>query len=568
MFVRAISVLALLCALSIPAASQSPLDRFRRNIPKVNDSNKTVSDQSEYNSPARSEIDGVKTVLSNLRIRFKSQKWSDENYVRQIAEYIRKAETYIAQIREKDPKWNVTSYENELRPYKSAYSEKGAALAAKDSYIDQARRMVSATATFPNYKNKLQFSNKSDIENYHKAAKELDYPAGSAKLREGVSKFSDLASDDNIKYLLHEFPAEFSALANQFLSESNRFTELAYQAQTNNKVRAVEYAEISLLLTDIVALVTPDHANVVAAKKDAETAMNKIGGALAAASYTSDFHKSNAGKIVFFSSPPAIKQENAAKVSSAFKAGDHIYAMVYLKAALKDLASISSRDYLDGIEYKLFIDGTEVTGTDRFLAKLTWEQYKDPATTYLKLDIVPDPDVIDYPSPFQYDPVINFTRAFGRSSPRRHTIEIRFTAGSVAHATGSFEIETSNGQEKLLAIADSLHKEKISKVFLPKPKMVSDALQQSMAQALKSNRWNQEMLRVVITDSAWEIHRNAFGAIIFRSIGAAVAMKEPDGRCRYFTLSFKQAYQGGGYGRTEQHGVGNNYEMACANVNK
>ena len=78
----------------------------------------------------------------------------------------------------------------------------------------------------------------------------------------------------------------------------------------------------------------------------------------------------------------------------------------------------------------------------------------------------------------------------------------------------------------------------------------------------------QQMLRAVITDSQWTVHRNPLGVILYRSIGAAVAMKEPDGRCRYFRLSFKQQYRGGGYGQAEQHAVGDNFEMACANVSK
>ena len=87
--------------------------------------------------------------------------------------------------------------------------------------------------------------------------------------------------------------------------------------------------------------------------------------------------------------------------------------------------------------------------------------------------------------------------------------------------------------------------------------------------ALAANGWRQQVLRVVIVSPDWRIHRNAFGAIEFRSLNTVVALKEPDGRCRLFEISFKQPNQGGArYGRTEQYGVGWNKDVACANVGK
>jgi len=564
MFRKAATIFSLILLLSGFAYSQSPLDRIKRNIPKPRtNNNSTTSDYSQ--SPARSEIDGVRSILSNLRIRFKSQRWQDENWTREIGEYIRRADKYIVTIKEKDPGFNVSGFERDLQPYKSEYSSRGAALGAKDKYREMAREKNSHTNTFPQ---QVRISEQRDAESYFKAAQELDYPGTRKQLEEGVRQFPDLAEDSNVKDLLQQFPAEFQPLADGFISESNRFIELAYQTQSKNKTKAAEYAETATMLADLVLLIVPGHTQALAMKKDADAAMAKVGGALAASAYTSSFHKENAGKIVFFRTPTSIRQENPSAASTSFKSGENIYAILYLKGSMKELVSIPNRDHIRGLKYRVFIDGNEHQDFGGFPTGVTWEQYADPATTYLKLDVVPDPDAIDYPLPHPYTSPIKFARVFGQSSPRKHKIEIRLELNYKVAAEGSFELDGSAGHEKLLALADKLHQEMISKVFLPKPKMANAALQQSMMAALKSNGWKQQMLRAVITDSQWQIHRNALGAILFRSIGAAVAMKEPDGRCRFFTLSFKQQYQGGGYGRTEQYGVGDNFEMACANVNR
>ncbi len=85
-----------------------------------------------------------------------------------------------------------------------------------------------------------------------------------------------------------------------------------------------------------------------------------------------------------------------------------------------------------------------------------------------------------------------------------------------------------------------------------------------------SDHDNDKPLRAVITANEWTIHRNPIsGAIEYRTINAALATKRvSDGTCRIFYVSFKQMYNGGSYGKTQHHGVGDNEEIPCENVNK
>lgn len=153
MFKKSITIFSLTLLLAAFAYSQSPIDRLRRNIPKprTNDNSSSSSTADYSQSPARSEIDGVRSILSNLHIRFKSQRWNDENWTREIGEYLRRANKYIATIREKAPSFNVSGFERDLQPYKSEYSSRGASLGAKDNYRDLAREKKFITYRLPTH---------------------------------------------------------------------------------------------------------------------------------------------------------------------------------------------------------------------------------------------------------------------------------------------------------------------------------------------------------------------------------------------------------------------------------
>jgi hypothetical protein len=456
---------------------------------------------------------------------------------------------------------------------KSAETGKGStegtqALGSRDEYKTLAGHQRALAMNLMNDIERDSIAERRAVLRLQEMAQRLDYPNTKRKLEEGLTKYPDLAKEYSVKDFLQGIPVQFTKSANLLLVQSNAFIESAYQKQARNKQEAAELAESAVTFTDIVLSIQPDKGQAQALKKDAEAAVAKVGGAMAAATYTSSFHKTNAGKIVFFKSLPVVKQEEQSGVASAFKGTDNIYAIAYLKGSLKELVQYPSRELLAGVRYRLFIDGNEHVEYGGFPARVSWETYQDAGTTYLKLDLVPNPDQIDYASPYQYDPAIKYTKVLGQASPRRHRIELKLEAEDKILSAGAFEIDLSAGQDQLKLTAEALYKEKITKVFLPKSQMTNAALQQSMVQALKANGWMQEILRVVITAPDWKIHRTPLGAIDFRSLPAAVAMKEPDGRCRFFSLSFKQPYQGGRFGKTEQHGVGNNEEMACANVNK
>ena len=111
----------------------------------------------------------------------------------------------------------------------------------------------------------------------------------------------------------------------------------------------------------------------------------------------------------------------------------------------------------------------------------------------------------------------------------------------------------------------------LSNVYMPKAKMSNSSLINSMKTALQNEGWenDKKVQQVVITGSSWKIYKHPVnGKILYRSIPAAAAFKTNEGHCKYWNLTFKQTYQGSGYGATSVGGVGSIVDLACKNVFK
>ncbi len=395
-------------------------------------------------------------------------------------------------------------------------------------------------------------------------ARELDYPTTRKTVSDGVRRFPQTASSVNVTALLTTFPDRFrqSTGANA-VAEARRHLGMARSA--GNRIKAGDHADLAVALADVVLAVLPDDPGALEVRRDASAILGKpaAGGGAAAGAVDSNL----ATKIVFYRKPAGAGSADASTASASFTAGEPVYGVAYLRGPVRELVDIPNQDYVGKmVKYRIFVDGQEHLDFKGYPAYLTWDEYQDPNRTRLAVDLAPLPEAVDYPRARLYDNAIKFTKLLADSPPGRHEIEVHLMAGERLAAKGSFVLDTTSGASSLADRSTALHRERISKVRLPQPKMSNPGLQSAMASALKANGWHQQVLRVVITSAQWTIHRNAFGVIMFRSVNTTVALKEQDGRCRLFEISFKQPYRGGGYGAAEQHGVGDNDDIACENV--
>ena len=473
---------------------------------------------------------------------------------------------YLTEIKSKCPGVDAASYESELNDLEkqaNATRESNAAEAAKaedaETQIKNACYsidfIIDLRSPYSGMYSKLdaakEFYDKCKAANYAVRRQEIE------KLADANPEFHRKNSMLNTYYT--KYTTELTGALNELLpgfltQEINKNIEEAYAQKAKGKSnlgKAVEAAEAALFLCDGLLLFEPNNSSIQQLRKDATTIVNETGSAFSSAVFTSEFHKEHAGKIVFSKGKLVVKQESPSSVATDFSANDYIYGMVYLKGTFTE---VTKGDW--NVQLKIDVDGNQKVDRTFSISK------EDRERTYLNIEIAPDPAIAETQGAEIY------TKALGEISPRRHKIKVKLNGGYTTLAEGEFDLDASGGVERFSKISDQLRSKRLAKVRMPEAAMKNAQLEKEMVAA--SDHENDKPLRAVITASEWTIHRHPIsGAIEYRTINTALATKRlTDGTCRIFYLSFKQMYQGGSYGKTQPHGVGDSEEIPCENVGK
>ncbi len=528
-------------------------------------------DHSLENSPARSYIGSLNKRLDELEKLNNAPKWHDERFMMSYSSWLETATIALGNAKSADPNYDVSALEKELSTYQSAYDNKANQVNDSKLAEDEFKKLVVDKSWKLSRLINDQLGSGAgwvhsyfNTANYLKEAKEADYPTLLKITKEGDAKFKGHNLDYKVKTIT-EFESKYKIFYDETLDKViNGLIESAYENKTKNAQEAIKYAEQAKQLSDAALLILPNDTKVKALNKDATTTYEKVGGAVFAKVYTSDFHKKNAGKIVFFTKKPIIKAENSSTVKTDYKAGEYIYAMAYLKGSFKELTKATNTI---NVTTSIFVDGTKKTSHKFGMAWATLKEGK----TYLFMEIIPNPATNQHSGPAK------FAAALANISPRNHTIKVTLEGlqqGSsfMTHlAEGEFKLDCSSGQDKLAAYAVTYREKSLADVYMPKAKQNNTALANSMKKALQDEGWEKDkkIQRVVITGSGWKITKHQVtGKILYRSIPAAVAFKTSEGYCKYWNLTFKQHYNGSSYGKTVQGGVGSIVDMSCKNVFK
>jgi hypothetical protein len=280
------------------------------------------------------------------------------------------------------------------------------------------------------------------------------------------------------------------------------------------------------------------------------------------------------GKVVFSKQP--IDLANPKDLATSFKSGNFIYGAALMDDKWYKLFGLDSPRGEERLELKMTVDGT----MDNAGVMLRNEAMDRSA---LAIDIVPepsrmtayaDPDIVYKDSESQHTKggPMQFTMLLSKLPGGKH--EVQFAVCRYRNlAVGEFTIEGDSFQnyENLhtrLAAADTKN------VFMPKPGMTDRKLEDAMRDLIKKSRFGVfqgDILRVVIQDNDWNIQRHDLtGAVLFRAIRAAVAVKGKEGRCRLITLvSFKQEFFENEFQKLRLDGWGQTpVEIPCENVGR
>ncbi len=400
-----------------------------------------------------------------------------------------------------------------------------------------------------------------DEAKFLEKARAVDYPNLRETVKTVATKHPSVRTYET-KVIL-EFESKFTEYFEQTLKPVvSEMMEKAFSLKTSNELEAIKYAEEARALSEAAVITLPSYSAAVKLHEETGVTLEKVAGAAFAKIYTSDFHKQNAGRIVFFKSAPTIKTEKATDVSKTFAAGQFIYAMAYLKGSFKTLTK-ATNDI--NVMATVYVDGSE-KGT--YESRMDWAAVKEDKS-FLFMEILPDPATNKQAG------CEKFAGFLAGVSPTSHDVKIVLSAQPIGGsfftdvAEGAFSLDASAGTEKIGAYQAAYRSKNLANVVMPAAKLTDAVLSKSMMDALATDASWGTPLRAVITGSEWTIVYDSWTKkILYRTLPAAVALKRKDGTCKYFNLTFKQVYNGSTYGKTEYHAVGSSHDLACENVNK
>lgn len=271
---------------------------------------------------------------------------------------------------------------------------------------------------------------------------------------------------------------------------------------------------------------------------------------------------SQIGTVVFSKTP--INPENPTNLETSFQAGDHIYGLIQLDKAWREL--FNSKGDQVSIMVNFAIDGNE-TYQYVYLKKA---EYID--SRYFVLDIAPavdkmtaykNPDIVygEGKGNRKIGPIA-FTYDLSQLSPGKHSVVVSVLRYGEKQILGAFEIDGSSYKfyadlhEKVKSTNDAF-------ATMPKAGMIDKNLESQMKQLLKNAGWSN-ILRVVIFDKGWWNDGNRR-----RYLNVAAAVKQKDGKCYWSDLQFSQnRLLSGGWSKLELTRTGDKRPITEANVYK
>jgi len=395
-------------------------------------------------------------------------------------------------------------------------------------------------------------------EKHYEGTKKLDYPATLKKLQEKGKKGLKDNQDYHYKILL-EYGEKYQKVFDEVIVNSiNAFIEEAYRAKANSPKIAVEQAGYAKKIAEAALFMNPANDKAKMLKGDAEAAVADLESELNKM-FTSDFHKENAGKILFSKKPIIVGQEDPDQFTSDFTVNDNIYAIAYKEEEISG----------GGSQYTLHIDG------------MNWEHVffthneEDKGKTTYPIEIIPAVDKAIHGVDAE-----QFARVLGKLSPRRHTIEVEFEG-----AKGTFSINLAgmdvgklkaNAAEATSNAQDNYARNRsLPREFSETTQKFNDPqLSQANMKKLLQKKWadSQEVLKVVVlgdgTEDDWIIIKNEVDIPTHKATDPSIAAiyKGKDGWC-YFVkgIVFKRDYTGAGnYSEAKLMVDGYHHKIDCS----
>lgn len=530
-----------------PPATQPPADTAAK--PAGN-----ASFDEAYNGPAKVQLKSFWRYLEKLRAGDKSSS------------VLGNAMRMLDQVKQADPKYDVSALEAELKPYvEKDQQQTNANNQAQSKKEEEDRFIKEMWQTFVNIYSKDDHPpmGANDGEEFLNRAKALDLPR--------FYSIRDAAGSS---------PSKSLTMVNDILKDYNAYLDRCKlidrvygyinASKTGSPDDRTENLNQARMLCEGVLLIVPDRQDFKQKLNDIARLNNNVN-ADVARHFTSDFHKENLNKIVFSTKPLVIgkEKEMAAFIKKDFKPGEPIFGTVYLGQDLKEL-----QDGKPVLRIRFNVEhGRDIRGDEQYLLVPDAAQGKP----YFQFAIVPDADWLknNYKSYIDDNNwtliLISEALADDHSDPvQKVDVQLSFwKSGGSEKVSGSLTYDISDGAVALKALSKKLRADHLASVQLPKAGMSNPALEQQMLAVANGLGWKDKYTRTIITSSSWHISKNELtGAIIYRGLSAVCITRDDEGHCYYQEFSFTQDYTGGGNysSKLKFGGYGGKKELTCDKI--
>ncbi|MBN2728316.1 MAG: hypothetical protein JXR53_03750 [Bacteroidales bacterium] len=549
----------------LPATGQINIGKMKDKAQEVTGTGKTPTQSGAENDAKNKECQEMK---ENLQEKIEiSQNFINQGDLESAETYMKSAKGYVLRIKEEGCTINISKEEADLNQLEADYNSKAGGVAESEETKEaEFEKVKQAVWSLDPLKNQINFGHigmmkkLSEAELFYQNAKDIDFINKVSDINAIAKKYPDeFQPDYEMEGYLKDFTEKFpSWLAEQKDYLKNEINN-AMMEGNNLKARhinflgeAMDMANAALITADACLILFPGNEEFYKLRETAFSNYQKISQEFSAANYTSDLHAKNAGKIVFSTNPIQMGSENEGAFKNAFNSSETVYGMMYLKT---NLSAVQGTGF---ITTKVFANGTQIADHDW---KAAADQQKN---TYNEFEIMPAP------ASAQTYGALKFYEAFSsKLLSGSNTIKVQLLDDDQnVVAEGEFTLDCSGGTDNITARYKELKNIRLEKVRMPQAKINDPALEASMVAAMPAQNWPETAMRAVITGDGWITHRGIMGEILFREMYAAVAFKTPEGTCKIFYMSFKQDYNGSGYGKTQYYSVGGSEEIKCENVNR
>lgn len=524
---------------------------------------KPATSQSDvnYNGP-------VKTQVKSF--------WGKIEMMRQgksINSYFTGATNLLKSIKEKDPSFNTSAMEAELKVFQDMMAKQEA---DKQKQNDEKKaageKNQEDQSYYSGFWQKLVgvYSSGSDIQPgitgkaYLDRVKALNF----AEYNEKKTTATTPAGKGYVAKI-DEALADYD----QYLIRADRLKWNVTQPMTDSRGASNPQKKMDLLQhakyeCEAILILSPNNEPF---KKKLQEIHKLLGNAEGEASrfFTSDFHKENLNKIVWSTKPLVIGKESEmlSFIKTEFKTGEYIYGTAYL--------GVNANEAMNGntnLRVRIKVDGgTAIWGGDLSYFELPLTAQNK---SYIQFALLPDAQWLKD----NYAPYIaeeNWTISYfldelvrGGDVSHNITCELIFPTNKIRNIESSLSLDLNSGITEIKTMSAKLHDELMGSRALPKAGMKNTATEQQMVVALNKLGWKEHFTKVIITSPDWIIKKNELGIILYRVVSAVGIFKDYDGKCMYQEFTFRQDYAGSGKfeNTVKYNSYGSKREIGCDKV--